>query len=163
MRVLLAVDDSPCSEAAVEAVLTRPWAEGTVFSVLTVVEPFHPEYAAWQGNYVPLALEAQKECLDSARRLLARHLETLRARFGRDAVTGAVVEGYVKESILEAARDESTDLIVMGSHGRRGLEKILLGSVSQAVVAGARCSVEIVRAGARQAQEAGGFSSGKDS
>lgn len=48
-------------------------------------------------------------------------------------------------AILEAARDRGADLIVMGSHGRAGLGRILLGSVSEKVVAGASCPVMIVR------------------
>ena len=50
-----------------------------------------------------------------------------------------------KEIILDEAERWGADLIVVGSHGRRGLKRLWLGSVSQAVVSQAKCSVEIVR------------------
>jgi nucleotide-binding universal stress UspA family protein len=57
-----------------------------------------------------------------------------------------VVEGYPKEAILAEAERWGADLIVVGSHGYRGLTRLWLGSVSQAVASHAGCSVEIVRA-----------------
>lgn len=71
--------------------------------------------------------------------------ELLEKRFGKEKVCAEVIEGYVKDSILEAAKLWPADLIVMGSHGRRGFTKFLLGSVSEAVVSHAPCSVEIIK------------------
>ena len=113
--------------------------------MLTVVEPFHPEYAGWQTAYVPLAVEAQKEQIDSAKTLIENTAQLLIDKFGGDAVQHEVVEGYIKDSILEIAKHWPADLIVVGSHGRRGFTKFLLGSVSEAIVAHAPCSVEIVK------------------
>ncbi len=50
-----------------------------------------------------------------------------------------------KDAIIDTAQDWRADLIVVGSHGRRGLSRFLLGSVSQAVVAHAPCSVAVIR------------------
>ena len=69
----------------------------------------------------------------------------LSAIFGSDNVSGDVHEGYIKERILEVSRDWPADLIMVGSHGRRGITKFLLGSVSEAIASHANCSVEIVR------------------
>lgn len=145
MNILLSIDDSACSLAAVESVMKRPWPAGTVVHVLNVVEPFHPEYAGWHTSYVPLALEAQKERIEGARKLVEEMGERLKTVFPAGSVTAEAIEGYIKDKILEKAAAWPADLIVMGSHGRRGLEKWLLGSVSQAVVCHAPCSVEIVR------------------
>ena len=145
MNILLAIDDSPHSSAALEAVLARPWPEESQFKVISVVEPFHPEYAGWHTSYVPLAIEAQKELLDSTKNLVEKMGESLREQFGDDNVTHAVLEGYIKDKIIEVAKEWNADLIVMGSHGRRGFTKFLLGSVSEAVVSHAPCSVEIVK------------------
>jgi len=145
MNILLAMDDSPHSYAALEAVLARPWPEGSAFRVISVVEPFHPEYAGWHTSYVPLALEAQKELLDATKRLVEESAGRLSEKFGQDGVTCEVMEGYIKDKILETAREWPADLIVMGSHGRRGFTRFLLGSVSEAVVSHAPCSVEIVK------------------
>lgn len=145
MNILLAMDDSPHSFSALEAVLSRPWPEGSNFKVVSVVEPFHPEYAGWHTSYVPLALEAQKELLEATKRLVEDSANRLREKFGDDHVTCEVLEGYIKDKIIDTARDWPADLIVMGSHGRRGFTKFLLGSVSEAVVSHAPCSVEIVK------------------
>ena len=53
--------------------------------------------------------------------------------------------GDPRAFILDAAKTWAADLIVLGSHGRHGLERFLLGSVSEAVAVHAHCSVEIVR------------------
>ncbi len=145
MNILLPLDDSPYSEAALQAVLERAWAKGTRFYVLSVVEPFHPEYAGWHTSYVPLALEAQKELVDAAKVLVEGAGRLLEESFGKGCVTCEVMEGYIKDKILELAREWPADLIVMGSHGRRGFTRFLLGSVSETVVTHAPCSVEIVK------------------
>jgi nucleotide-binding universal stress UspA family protein len=61
-------------------------------------------------------------------------------------VTDAVVEGVPHEAILEYADDEDVDLIVMGTHGRTGLSRSLLGSVTERVVRSAEMPVLTVRA-----------------
>ena len=59
---------------------------------------------------------------------------------------GAVLTGKAKEAILEEAQKWAADLILVGSHGRRGFRRFLLGSVSEAVAMNAPCSVVVVRA-----------------
>ncbi len=152
MKVLLAVDGSPCSKLAIDSIAGRVWPADTVFKVLTVLEPFHPELAGWHSGYVPLALEAQQERLNEARTLVeetAALLATSCQQPGTEAVSSEVLEGNVKERIVECAREWHADMIVMGSHGRQGIEKLFLGSVSQAVLTEAPCSVEIVKTNAQ--------------
>ena len=60
-------------------------------------------------------------------------------------VTTAVEQGEPKSKILDAAEQWHADLIVLGSHGRTGLERFSMGSVSDAVARHAPCSVEVVR------------------
>ncbi|CAN5212558.1 universal stress protein [soil metagenome] len=156
MKILLAVDGSPCSKLAIDSMVTRTWPSDTIFKVITVLEPFHPELAGWHSGYVPLAIEAQQERLDEAKALVdetaARLLACLNANDAGGQFTGIsepvaseVLEGNVKERIVECAREWHSDMIVMGSHGRQGIEKLFLGSVSQAVLTEAPCSVEIVK------------------
>jgi nucleotide-binding universal stress UspA family protein len=145
MNILLAMDDSPHSIAALEAVLSRPWPQDSSFTVISVVEPFHPEYAGWHTSYVPIALEAQKELLEATKKLIEESAARLEQKFGKGKVKCEVLEGYIKDKILEIARELPADLIVLGSHGRRGFTRFLLGSVSEAVVSHAPCSVEIVK------------------
>jgi nucleotide-binding universal stress UspA family protein len=59
--------------------------------------------------------------------------------------TGEVLSGKPKEAILKDAENWVADLIVVGSHGRRGFKRFLLGSVSEEVAMNAHCSVVVVR------------------
>jgi nucleotide-binding universal stress UspA family protein len=145
MKILIALDDSPYSRAALDSVLARPWPKESQFKVLSVIEPFHPEFAGWQTTYTPVAIEAQASIHDSATKLVEEAEKSLADTFGATNVSGEVAEGYIKDRILEEAQHWLADLIVVGSHGRRGFTKFLLGSVSEAIASHANCSVEIVR------------------
>lgn len=145
MNILLAIDGSPYSHAAIDEVLNRPWPEDTNVMVLTVVEAFHPEYAGWQADYVPVAMEAQQEVFNAARKLVNETIATLAPKFGGEQLLPDVREGNIKAEIIEAARNWPADLVIMGSHGRKGISKFLLGSVSEGVLSDAPCSVEIIK------------------
>jgi nucleotide-binding universal stress UspA family protein len=76
-----------------------------------------------------------------------RHTKAAGERIAAPGLTveTAVQEGDPRSVILDAADDWKADLIVVGSHGRTGLKRLVLGSVAQSVVAHASCSVEVVR------------------
>ncbi|HMG34538.1 MAG TPA: universal stress protein [Blastocatellia bacterium] len=143
MKILLAVDGSAFSDAAVEEVARRPWPEGSEVKVLHVAErPLIPATEPWAlpDNYF--------EEMDRAAREHARMtVEKAVAKLAQSKLESSieVVEGYPKHVITDEAERWGADLIVLGSHGYRGLTKLLLGSVSQAVASHAHCSVEIVR------------------
>src|SRR6185436_16478932 len=144
--ILLAVDGSPCSDAAVEEVARRPWPEKSFVKVLTAFElpaPPTPEAWALPLNYfedMDVALRKQ------AHTVVERALQTLKPRLAKSvSLDAAVVPGSPRVVILDEAEDWRADLIVVGSHGYRAWERFLLGSVSQSVVAHANCSVEVVR------------------
>jgi len=143
MRILLAIDDSKFSEAAVEAVIAQARPHGTEVRVLHVVEAPPLLVARELGGYEPAlqnAMEFQKE---QAAALVAKTAEVLRAR--NLEVTTALEVGDPKSQILDVAEQWHADLIVLGSHGRKGLNRFLMGGVSEAVARHACCSVEIVR------------------
>jgi nucleotide-binding universal stress UspA family protein len=123
-RVLLATDGSETSSTAAEALAGRPWPEGSEFRIITVEEPWLIRPTSVTSN------------INSAEQVLAS--AGLKA-------TGDVLSGNPKEVILEEARKWDADLIVVGSHGRRGFKRFLLGSVSEAVAMNAHCSVVVVR------------------
>ncbi|MGB2898140.1 MAG: universal stress protein [Candidatus Acidiferrum sp.] len=143
MRILLAIDDSKFSEAAAETVIEQTRPHGTEVRILHVVESPPLLVARELGGYEPAlenALQSQKE---HAETLVAKAAELLRAR-GLN-VTAALEMGDAKSKILDVAEEWHADLIVLGSHGRKGLNRFLMGGVSDAVARHACCSVEIVR------------------
>jgi nucleotide-binding universal stress UspA family protein len=134
-RVLLATDGSETSAAAARALAGRPWPEASEFRIVSVEEP----WAIKSSRMDP------QEAITNAEQVLAS--AGLKA-------TGAVLSGKAKEVILEEARNWNADLIVVGSHGRRGFKRFLLGSVSEAVAMDAHCSVVVVRDAARTSGKA---------
>jgi nucleotide-binding universal stress UspA family protein len=130
-RVLLATDGSESAAEAARALAARPWPKGSEFKIVSVDEPW---------VFKPSDVKAHK-AVNSAEEVLAA--AGLKA-------TGAVVSGNAREIILEAAQRWGADLIVVGSHGRRGLKRFILGSVSEAVAMNAPCSVVVVRRSARR-------------
>lgn len=145
MKVLLSIDDSPHSKFALNSILERPWPDNTQFLVLTVVEPYHPDYAGWDPGAISDAYVFAEKITGSATKLASSACEQLAEKFGKNNVNYEVKEGPVKESIIEKASSWQADFIIMGSHGRSGIQKFLLGSISQAVVSHAPCSVEIIK------------------
>jgi nucleotide-binding universal stress UspA family protein len=142
MRILLAVDGSECSDAAVEEVARRPWPRGSEVKVLAVTE--RPQVFATEPCGLPNSYFVQLE--EAAQQHARAASGKAAARLGSSIkVLSEVVDGYPKQAILDEAQRWKADLIVMGSHGHRGLTRVLLGSVSQAVASHAPCSVEIVR------------------
>jgi nucleotide-binding universal stress UspA family protein len=146
MKILLAVDGSPCSDAAVEEVARRPWPEGSSVKVLTAFElpaPPTPETWALPLNYFE---DMDKALQKQAQNVIDAALQKLKSKSNKSiSVDAALIPGPPRTVILDEAEDWGADLIVLGSHGYRAWERFLLGSVSQAVVSHAHCSVEVVR------------------
>ena len=141
MRVVLAVDGSDYSQAAVDQVVHRPWPPGTTIRVLSAIQPYTPPMTE---VVVGATIEqVTQQLLQDAKQLTERTARALAATGA--AIETAVRQGDPREAIVDEAQEWGADLIVMGSHGRTGLKRWVLGSVAQAVAAHARCSVEIVR------------------
>jgi len=139
-KILVPVDDPKSSEATLQSLVAQFSSRDTEVRVLHVVEPLtiavSPQMAA---GYAP-ELEAQ---LKDAHVFVERVASTLRAA-GFKVATEAR-EGDIREVIIDSAKQWRAELIVIGSHGRKGLLHLLLGSVAEQVVRYAPCSVEIVR------------------
>ncbi len=146
MKVLLAVDGSPCSEAAVNEVAMRPWPAGSQIKIVTAYElpPPSPTPYAWA---VPAAYfdELDRAARTSAQAVLDVAAAKLVSLDQSVQVTKETLCGSPRSAITEEAERWQADLIVMGSHGYGAWHRFLLGSVSQAVVSHAKCSVEVVR------------------
>ena len=139
--MLLATDGSQTSMVAAQALVGRPWPTESEFRIVSVEEP----WAIKSSRLEP------QEAVTSAEQVLTG--AGLKA-------TGAVLSGKARDVVLEEARKWDADLIVVGSHGRRGIKRFLLGSVSEAVAMNAHCSVVVVRSSSRKAREKTGESYG---
>jgi len=138
-RILVAMDFSPSSEAALRraAELARLLRAEVV--LLHVGEPPLPSSSA--STHATDSARAQTE---------EQFQQALSAASAADVVgERLLLQGDPAESILAHARHTKTRLIVMGTQGRRGLERLLLGSVAEAVIRGAHCPVLVVRNGGR--------------
>ena len=125
---LLASDGSRYADGAAVAAVNLAKFCHTPVTVVSVTRPGHSE-------------ERKREAAQVVRRTVA-HLQ----KEGAEA-TGTVPHGLPDAVIVETARKVNADLIIMGSHGRTGLERILLGSTSERVINDAPCAVLIVKAG----------------
>jgi nucleotide-binding universal stress UspA family protein len=142
MKLLLAIDGSSFSDPVVHTAVSRPWPPQSVARILTVVETLYPVVpeAALTTN-----LADAQEMLRKQAEALVQSLSELIAKSGLATET-CIREGDAAHEIVDEARDWNADLIVTGSHGRRGLKRVFLGSVAHYVVSHAPCSVEVVRA-----------------
>jgi nucleotide-binding universal stress UspA family protein len=143
MRILLAVDGSPYSAAAADAVSKRPWPQGTIVRVLSAVENIVPPAAELWYDAAGNLEETRRQITSQAKRLTDEVAERVRA--SGFTVETAVRHGDPRSVIIDEATEWDADLIVVGSHGYTGIKRWLLGSVAYSVVSHAPCSVEVVR------------------
>jgi nucleotide-binding universal stress UspA family protein len=140
MKILLAIDDSPFTEASVKTLIAQFDPAKTEVRVIHVVEPISVSAVPQMDpQYYPELREQVKE----AQAMVDRVAKKLQGAGFR--LTTAVETGDPRSMIVDAAAAWKPDLIMLGSHGRKGLSRFLLGSVSEAVARHAPCSVEIVR------------------
>ena len=136
MRLLLATDGSKFSQAATKAIISQYQPQGTEIKVLNVVD-------------LPLliptlyAAEFREESLKEGEQVVQQAGARL-AKAGYKVQTG-VEEGDPRSKIVEDAALWKADVVILGSHGRKGIDRFLMGSVSDDVARHAPCSVQIVR------------------
>jgi len=145
MKILLGTDGSNCSEKAARAVANRPWPTETLLRVISVREPIVPA-AAMPQAFDPVLMDKvvererrrAEDALTSARQILSSAGLKL-------CDSSETLFGDPRTVLLDEAKSWGADLIVVGSHGLHDLDRVLLGSVSEAVAMHAHCSVEVVR------------------
>lgn len=142
MRVLLATDGSDCSLAAARSVAERPWPAGSTLRVISVAEVVTPAIEPWYTDARILEL-LRDEATTRARDAVLAAQEVVSAAGMR--TNGTVLTGIAKGVIVDEADTWGADLVVVGSHGLRGVKRFLIGSVAEAVAMHALCSVEVIR------------------
>lgn len=149
MKVLVATDGSEFSLAAIKSVAGRPWPQGSQFKVISIAEPFMPleEFPYFELKEIE---EMNSAALKAATRYADTGVEMLR-KAGLDACTEIPLPraSDAQEIVKEAGRWDAR-LVVLGSHGRRGFDRLTLGSVSEYVALHAPCSVEVIRSDENQ-------------
>jgi nucleotide-binding universal stress UspA family protein len=143
--IVCPVDFSECSELALEQAAALSGASGAELLLLAVLQPL--PLAAFGEPMTPS--EANILLADSLSAEAAlKKLSALRDKFcapSLERTSLRVATGVPFVEIVKCAREVSADLIVMGSHGRTGIEHLLIGSVAERVVRKAPCSVLVVR------------------
>jgi nucleotide-binding universal stress UspA family protein len=140
-RILVPIDFSPSSQAALEYASFLAARLGATLEVLHVWQP-----AGYVGpdTLALLPVSSGQAGWEEARQSVRREVERALPRGGAAAVGVRVEAGEPADTILAAA-SSGADLVVMGTHGRTGLARLLLGSVAEAVVRRATCPVLTVR------------------
>ena len=141
-RILLASDFSEASRPALTTAVRMAKRDRARLTILHVAEPSMPvsvdqstAYAGWDQHEKQLRAWAQRQ--------LAR-MTAAATKAGVHA-EGVLAEGSAAREIVRAARRRHTELVVMGTHGRRAPAKLFLGSVTAGVVATSACPVMTVR------------------
>ncbi|GKS76805.1 universal stress protein [Acidovorax sp. SUPP950] len=141
-HILIPVDGSPTSMTAVSKAAGLAKAFGAAVTAVYVVDPYPftgvgADFAYGQSQYLSAATAEANVALDGVKKAMQE---------AGVPVTAVVGEGHaVHDGILRALETSQADLIVMGSHGRRGLEKLVLGSVTQRVLGAVHVPVLVVR------------------
>lgn len=141
-HILVPVDGSETSLLAVAKAAALAKTFGSAVTALYVIDPYPftgvgADFAYGQAQYLSAATAEAHQALDASRKAMAE------VGVQANVVVG---EGHaVHDGIVRALVSTGADLIVMGSHGRRGLEKLVLGSVTQRVLGAVHVPVLVVR------------------
>jgi nucleotide-binding universal stress UspA family protein len=145
VRVVAAIEDEAFGSAIINFLISHKWSPGTAFLLLHVTEP------ASIGDDVTMiygdenSREIDLDCNQFRSKLLDDYKEKLTRRFGDSAsVEIELLVGRPDQEIVENANRWNADMVVMGSHGRQGVSRFILGSVSLFVASHANCSVVIL-------------------
>lgn len=157
MKVLLSTDGSASSTSAMDILVGLSLPPASEVVLLTVIDRQDFNKNAEQGGLS----EEQQQMLEQTGQLLQEEAEgTLAAAVEKLQAAGLncstqIAVGHPSREIIRAAKDRGADLVVVGSHGWKGVKRFLLGSVSEQVLAYAPCSVLIARTSQQDGLRAG--------
>jgi len=137
-KVLIAIDSEPVALRAAETGVNLAHALGAEVALINVVD----SALAYPGDTGPPASELIAAAKLNAKRLVT----TIRQRVSpQSSVLEFIQVGTPSEEIVKVAKEWSADLLVIGSHGRGGMQRALLGSVAETVMRHAPCPLVVVR------------------
>jgi nucleotide-binding universal stress UspA family protein len=135
-RLLVPVDFSTAAAPLIAFARQLARDLDAAITVLHVIEPFHVD---WRMDTTAFQRQQRLEATKSLRQLMKREFKDV------NEARAALRSGYPVEEITEFARRSRTDMIVIATHGRTGMKRVLLGSVAERVVRHAHCPVVVVR------------------
>jgi nucleotide-binding universal stress UspA family protein len=140
-RALVGIDDSEASDAAVSVAGKLAHLLGTKLIACFAIDSnsLYENAVSYGFDPVPLLRDMRADGEATVARSLAR------AQIAPGTATVAIVEGKPASAVLDAAKENRATLIVLGSHGRRGLRRFFLGSVAESIVRRADIPVLVVR------------------
>jgi nucleotide-binding universal stress UspA family protein len=149
-RILVPTDFSTCSHLACEMAMKLAMTYGSSIELIHV----HELLAAWPGFVIPdlvlsMPNEPSKSLDEFVQTRALRALEHIVEKLQRAGVTHVrhrTESGDPGAIIVRIAEEEKFDLIVMGTHGRKGIERLMMGSVAERIVRQAKCPVLTIRA-----------------
>jgi universal stress protein A len=137
-RILIAVDDSPIAAHAADVGFDLARSVGGEVALIFVIDP--------SQNYEPESGVPAAELIAFAEKDGRRLLHAIGARAGMHSPPLEFVPvGSPGAEIAKSAREWPADIVVVGSHGRGGVSRLLVGSVAEAVMRRAPCPVLVVR------------------
>ena len=145
-KILVAVDGSELSYRSVDYALDLAQKYSAQVKIITVLDAPSDTLVAQASAFAPQSMKEHEEKLEKAHeKILLKAMKKAERLTQKISVTTEVLEGSPAEKIVETAKKEAFDLIVMGSRGLGGIKEFLLGSVSDKVADEAPCPVLIIK------------------
>ncbi|RTL38134.1 MAG: universal stress protein [Candidatus Melainabacteria bacterium] len=144
MKVLIGVDSLAFNKVTASFINSHNWKPRTTFRVVHVIEPALVHET--DVSFLPLLnelVESEKKAShelvqDLAQQIKVSHLDS-------PQIITEVIEGHAGDRLIQIAQEWPADLLLVGSHGRKGLTRFAMGSVSSAIVSIAPCSVIVLK------------------
>lgn len=145
-HILVPTDGSPTSEKALTEAIALARLTGGTLRLLHLVDALTVAavadgFASYSAEVLPLLRDAGEQILDAARQRVAQ------AGIGVEVALREVVAGRVCDLVQQEAAAWPADVIVIGTHGRRGVQRLLLGSDAEQILRSAAVPVLLVRGG----------------
>jgi len=132
MKTVVALNQSDCSSTAVQSLLFKNWSEDDHIKLVCVVDPFDEK-------------TNREEAEDNSQVLLEQAMEKLSISHPRVKVSGEVLIGSPHDRLLDVCSNWEADLLVVGAHGSCASSRLMLGSLSSALLNHAPCSVMVIK------------------
>lgn len=147
MKILFATDGAKQSSAAIDMLKKFRLEAGDEIRVVSVIDMAVPLAVDIYGGYLPDTSDLEKTAKENTERILTDTASALREFFSDPEIkiSTELLFGSPESRIVETADEMKPGLIVVGSHGYKAWERVLLGSVSESVLHHVPCSVLIVR------------------